>query len=132
MNVIDVKQVPLNTSSDAIWIGWHTALKRNFGKKEANYLFQLAWEKRGSSYANTSALMDYAKKNDLIIESNVLASITNVAGNVFDFFGDIFKMGEYTAIALVIIILLTLGIAGYNIAKNPAKSAKLLITKGVK
>lgn len=117
--------VPNKKSTALEWITWHTALKRSYGKKSANYIFSKAWNKRGgvNASANTSELRDYLKKNGIEIDKNFTATITDSAGDVLDGIGDLFGVGKIFGIALGVIVIGGAGLLIYNIAKNPVGAA---------
>lgn len=117
--------VPNKKSNALTWITWHEAMKSSFGKKNANYLFSRAWNKRGgvSSVANTSDLREYLKKNGISIDKDWTASIIDTTGDFTDFFGDIFNVGKYAGIAFTVILVAGVGMLVYNVAKDPIKAA---------
>ena len=121
---VNVLIEPNNQSSDAIWIQWHKDLKSVLGKKMANSIWILYWEKRGSDDANTNALRTYASSQGFSISGGALGSVIDTFYNIGDKIGDIFKVGEYATIAIVVILLGSIGLLLFNIAKAPVESIK--------
>lgn len=111
--------IPKKASSSTAWIQWHKDLTSVFGKKKANSLFVLAWEKRGNNDANDSELRRYLDDQGIEIKSNILATATDKALDAFDFVGDFFTMGKYASIGLTVILVGGIGLLVYNIAKSP-------------
>lgn len=122
-----IQTLPDKNSTGDQWIQWHKALKRRYGKKQANSLFLLAWEKRkgsgnvltGSS-ANTQPLREYLSKEGINISGEgVMDYAADALDNFEDVFGGIFGAGKAAAIVIAIVILIPIALLLINVAKNP-------------
>lgn len=111
---------PSITSDAAQWIQWHKDLVDTFGKKTANSLFLAFWTKRKSSGANTTELRTYAQSQGFSIEGTAISGIIDGAYGFVDSIGDIFQVGKYVGIGVVVILVGGLGLLVYNVARNPA------------
>jgi hypothetical protein len=120
--------IPNKQSSSQTWIQWHKAMKRRYGKKEANLLFTKAWDMRGGagSSASTNELRTYMKDNGIKFDTTTMESITDTTYEGLDAVGDFFTMGKYMSIAVGVIVVGGLGMLIFNIAKQPIKSAKAI------
>ena len=122
--VSPITNIPNKSSEGSDWIQWHKTLKDNFGKKQANDLFLKAWRKQGATYsANTKELRDYLGKNGIDIEKGVLSAAYDAGTGVIDDIGDFLMIGKYVMYAVAGIAVIGLGMAVYNLAKNPAQNA---------
>ena len=121
---IQATSIPTSSSSSAMWVSWHKTLKKKFGKKKANIIWIAAWDKRAGtgSSASTVELRDYMDSQGVKIDTTTLEDITDVGGDITDFFGGAFNILKYGALigggATVAILLFAL----FNIAKHPAES----------
>ena len=122
---VNPTNVPSKRSTAAEWINWHKALKSNFGKKVANDLFLKAWRVRGGkgSDANTNELRSYLEKNGIVIDRNLVASITDTAYDLGDSIADTFKIGKYATIVIGVIVVGSVGLLLFNIARQPIAAA---------
>lgn len=127
MAVDPVKTLPNTNSSGAQWIEWHVALKKAFGKKEANTLFLMAWEKRHAegnlltgSKANTVELRNYLEKQGITISGEgALDYASDAWDDTENFFSSAFGVGKTVGIILLVIILVPVAILLINVARNP-------------
>lgn len=114
---------PSIKSSDSEWIQWHKDLKGVFGKKTANSIFLAFWTKRQSSGANTVSLRNYAKGEGFqITGDSVISGVIDSTYDFVDGIGDIFKVGKTATIVIVVVLVGGLGMAIFNIAKNPVSA----------
>ncbi len=123
MKVNPTTNIPSKSSTDGVWIQWHKELKSNFGKKVANSLWSKAWTKRGSDSANTNTLRSYMEDNGVKVETSTVAALIDSGYDILDNIGDVFTMGKYVSIAVIIIILGGAAMLIFNIAKNPIGAA---------
>jgi len=121
-----ILNIPNSHSTSATWIEWHKALRREFGKKKANYLFVQAWDKRAGagSDASTNELREYMKDNGVTLDTTTLEDIGDTAISVKDFFGDIFEYGKIAGLVVGGMVIVSLGMILFNVAKNPVKAAE--------
>jgi hypothetical protein len=118
------KTVPTRSSSGDDWIQWHKDLKRFFGKKDANTIWSAAWDKRESSSANTRELRSYMERQGIDIDTSGFLKGTDSALDFMDFIGNIFKVSGIVGLVVVIAILSIIGVALFNVAKNPEAVGK--------
>ncbi len=121
---ISPTDVPNKKSTALDWISWHTLLKRSYGKKNANYLFTKAWNKRGGvkSAANTSDLREYLKKQGIQIDKDWTASVMDTAGDLADNLGDFLGVGKIFGIAIATIVVGGSALILWNIGKKPIET----------
>lgn len=117
--------VPTSTSTDTEWLQWYKDLKRYFGKKTANTVFDKAWTKRGSEDANTNQLRSYLSDNGYEIKTGTLGKLTDNYYNVLDTVGGVFKAGKVVIIVGTVVGTIGIVYIIYKILKNPKKSAEL-------
>jgi hypothetical protein len=127
--------IPELNSPDTVWIQWYNDLKQNFGKKQANSLWVMCWNKRGGKTAkgNTVALRSEMEKHGITIDSTFVGSIKDKISGVGDIFDDLFAGTKIFIFASGGLVLLFVGsivyrnattgdvnrILGAVISKNP-------------
>jgi hypothetical protein len=122
------ESIPDTTSDASAWIQWHKELKNRYGKKTANHLWMLAWKNSGTTGVlgvSTADLRAYMEKQGVILDKNALASAQDTALGVFSKVGDIFQIGEYAAIGILIVIIGGSALLIYNLAKKPEVLGKI-------
>lgn len=107
-------------STDIEWLNWYEKLSSRYGRSDAARIFLAAWRKRGSNKANTSDLRDRLNDDGIKISTNVFQDAIDVGDSITDAFGNMMKIGKYTAFAVGGILILGLGLFVYNVAKNPS------------
>lgn len=133
-----VQGLPTLESGGDEWIQWHKTLKSAMGKKQANIVWLKAWSMRAGkgSSASTKSLRDYIAEQGIDIDKTTIESIGDEFSEGVDFIGDIFKTGTWFAVSLGAIIVVGVGIAIINIAKQSGgiakDAAKAYTTKGLK
>lgn len=117
--------IPNKGSSADEWIQWMTDLVSAVGVKDAKPRFITAWKYRGSSSANTNVLRTFLKSNyGITIDESIFDSVVDAGDSVMDTIGGVFNFGKYTTYAVIGIIVITGGIALYNIAMSSVSIAK--------
>jgi len=131
-SVID--SIPSMNSKFEDWIQWHKNLKAQFGKKLANSEWIKGWKIRGSSSANKTGLREYLADEGIQIDESAWDEVMDLGVGVTDFFGDVFSVGKYVTLGIVVIVVGGLAMLVFNIAKNPAENVGLatraFVTKG--
>lgn len=121
-----IRTIPHLNANGQIWIEWHKALKRRYGKKSANSLFKTAYERRvKSTIQNFLELQEYMSKQGVKIEGDFWQEAQKDFSSGFDSVSGTLKM---TGIAIGVILLVVLGVVLYsmiNISKNPSDFAAL-------
>jgi hypothetical protein len=115
------RNIPTGSSQSQDWIEWHKALRKTFGKKEANAIWVFAWSKRGGidSAANTGDLNSYLKTQDIDIDRSTLAEAAESFGDFADSFMSIGKWATIITVGVGTLILIKILM---SIMKNPKKS----------
>jgi len=122
---VDPTNIPTKKSSASEWIDWHKSLKSYFGShKISNDIFVKAWAKRGSSDANTSSLVLYAKKEGFKIEGDNLAQELNIFGR--EWLSNITMFSKVGTYGLGIIILLAIAGLAYKLVRNPKGTMQII------
>lgn len=127
-NPLDI--IPNTTSPAEVWIEFYNALNDRYGRKEADAIWLKAWGLRGgvSSSANTGVLRDAMQAQGITIDSSAFASVLDTArhtvSNITDGIGDIFNIGKYATIGVLVVIIGGSGLLIYTIARNPNETIK--------
>ena len=125
MRVDPRKNIPTKTSTAGAWIQWHKEMKSNFPKGIANSEFQKAWTKRGATLANTRELREYMDGEGVKVEPDTIASsLYDVAGDFVDSIGELFTIGKWATITVMVIVIGSVGLLAFNIARKPIESAR--------
>ena len=135
----NIKAVPIQNSSDLLWITWYDDLKKTFGKKKANALFASNWDSQNGdgSNANTTDLRAHLKDNGLDISGGVLGEAKDKIFGVSDYFGDYFTVAKWFGIGLGGIIVVSVGALVFQLAtsskvrKEAISIGKTVATKGI-
>lgn len=123
---IVLELIPKKSSGQEDWMTWYKTMKSKLGKKNAQVLWVKAWGKRGGkdSPANTLSLRKYMESEGIPIDGGgIISSAVDTASKGFDFFSDFFVAGKWMMIGSSVIIIGTVGLFLYNVAKDPVKSA---------
>lgn len=117
------KVIPTSNSTAQEWIQWHKALDSYLGLKKANYLFTIAWSKRGgtSVRGNTSELRNYLKDKGLSIETNGIQDLTDFTENIGDKLGTMFTIGKWATISIFAVAIGGAALLIYSVAKKPER-----------
>ena len=118
-------KIPNQYSTDSNWIEWHTALKKRFGVKEANALFNTAWQKYGGTdvRGNTNQLRNYLKKYGIELETGILSDMRDMSGSIWGGFSSMFTVMKWIGVIIGGMVLVFIGMVLYNVGKNPVESA---------
>lgn len=122
-----VSIIPNEQSSGQDWLNWYKILKSRYGRKNANTVFSLAWNKRGTYSANTKELRNFMEKNGVSIEGNNPAIIIeDFVGDVTDFATSTFSTGKTVVlVGLGVAAVAVLGIV-YSLVKNPENTKQII------
>ncbi len=132
--------IPTTNSNASEWLQWHKTLLTAFSQDESNSIWLAYWAKRGNGHDN-STLRDYMKTQGVDMDSSILANVTDfyketfstVSGAIlspFKAMSTIIGVGKWAALGFVVIILGSVGLLVFNIAKNPI--ATLKATDGIR
>lgn len=128
--MIDViNSIPVQSSQSADWIQWHKALKKRFGKLQANQLWLKAWGFRGTSNSNTSELRSYMKDNGVTLDTNILGKAKDIQNSVFDTIGGALKVSSGVTIGLLAIAFLGTGYIIYKVV-SPSDNLTRVVVAG--
>jgi len=128
--MIDViNSIPVQSSQSADWIEWHKALKKRFGKLQANQLWLKAWGFRGTSKSNTGELRSYMKDNGVTLDTNILGKAKDIQNSIFDTVADTLKVSSGLAIGIIAISVLGVGFIVYKIA-SPSDNLTRVVVAG--
>lgn len=127
--------IPQSNSAGSKWIIWHKALKKKFGKRQANIIWLKAWEVRGGkgTSASTSDLRTYMEENGVNLETTSLEDVADFGVSVGDAFELGFNVYKWLMIALGISVVGGVAILIFNVASKPIEtlnSASKLMGKG--
>ena len=126
--MIDViNSIPVQSSQSADWIEWHKALKKRFGKLQANQLWLKAWGFRGTSKSNTGELRSYMKDNGVTLDTNILGKAMDIKNSIFDTVADTLKVSSGLAIGIIAISVLGVGFIVYKIASPSDNLTKVVV-----
>jgi hypothetical protein len=128
--MIDViNTIPVQSSQSADWVEWHKALKKRFGKLQANQLWLKAWGFRGTSKSNTGELRSYMKDNGVILDTNILGKAKDIQNNIFDTVADTLKVSSGLAIGIIAISVIGVGFIVYKIV-SPSDNLTRVVVAG--
>ena len=125
-------RVPTKQSTSNEWVNWHKTMKASFGKKNANILFVNAFAKRGSTSVVDENMQNYFEGQGIILDQNWLESAKGVFTDTYDFFSDVFKVGTYAAVGFGGVLLISLSVLIFNIARSAKASDVSSIVGGRK
>jgi hypothetical protein len=126
--MIDViNTIPVQSSQSADWVEWHKALKKRFGKLQANQLWLKAWGFRGTSKSNTGELRSYMKDNGVTLDTNILGKAMDIKNSIFDTVADTLKVSSGLAIGIIAISVLGVGFIVYKIASPSDNLTKVVV-----
>lgn len=121
-----ISNIPYKNAQGLIWIEWHKSLKRRYGRKEANRLFKLAYEKRiDATISNFLELQAYMEKQGVKLEGNFWQEMQKDWSTSFDSFTGTIKIAGISMIVIFLIVLFVVLYAIINISKNPNDFARL-------
>ncbi|MGB3548325.1 MAG: hypothetical protein WBA17_15235 [Saprospiraceae bacterium] len=123
IDVID--DIPKEHSSAEHWEQWYRSLKEDFGRDRANYVFMLAWERRGSDAANTEELRAYLARQGITLAADWKDIAVDFAGGVVNSVGDYFGTIRRNLMIVGIIALVIVAGIVYMILKNPELAINL-------
>ena len=132
MNKTSCLNIPGVNSSAAQWITWHKALRSCVGKKNANQLFIMQYDKL--DYDSTLELRGYMKTQGIDLDRNVADRLTDFGGGVYNWAGGAF---DFTSGIAVIVVLMVVGAAGmilWNVGKDPDTAVRVgsaIATRGM-
>ena len=124
MKIKPTENIPNDQSDANAWKQWHISLKDTFGRKTAAMIFVTAWNKRGNKEIITHDLNEYLEKQGIVLDKNVLGTLTEAGSDYFDTIGDFMKVGKYVVFAIVGIAVVGTAILVFQVVKNPIKSAQ--------
>lgn len=130
----NIKKVPVNNSTDLVWINWFDSLKKTFGKKKARSLFSANWDAQDGdgSNANTSDLRGHLKDNGIDISGGVLGEAKDKFFDAGDFVGDYLTIGKWIGIGLVSVVAVSIGAVVFQLAtKSSVRKEALGIGKTI-
>lgn len=124
IKVSPVSVIPNTTSSDADWILFHKAMKKqNYGIATVNSIWLKYWNKRGCSglmcAANTAELRSYVESQGISIEGSIFSFVPDAMDDFSDFTSKAFNLSMYAVIAIVVILISFLGLLAWNVGRNP-------------
>lgn len=117
------QNIPTTLSDAGAWKQWHISLKSALGRKSAAAIFVTGWNKRGDKSIITHDLNEYLEKYGIILDKNLLGTITEAGADVFDNIGDFMKVGKYLVFGIAGVAFLGVAFIVYNIAKDPIRAA---------
>ena len=115
--------LPKVDSESQDWILWHKALKKRFGKKEANMIWAKAWSKRAGagSAPSTVTLRNYMEKQGVEIDTTLAEGFGDFADDIGGFFGGMFGTLKWIALGGLIIVGGVVVYSVVKVVKNPKK-----------
>ena len=124
--------IPGVNSSGAQWISWHKALKSCVGKKNANQLFVMQYDK--VNYDANLELREYMRGQGVDLDRDVLDRAVDFGSGVYSWAGGVFEIGSGISIILVVMILGSVGYLLNNIGKDPetaVRAGSAIATRGM-
>ena len=121
MSYQSIQHIPNRNDSDQVWINWYKDVRSTLGAKKANDIFSRAWSSQNASDsdANTTQLREQMEKYGIDISGGFLGESLDFGRQVTGYFGDMFTAGKWLSIGLGVIIVGSVGMLLYQVAKNP-------------
>lgn len=115
--------IPGVNSSAAQWITWHKALKTCVGKKNANQLFVMQYDK--VDYDSTVELRGYMKSQGVDLDRDIVDRGVDAGAGVYSWVGGVFEFGSGVSMIIVLMVLGALGMLLFNIGRNPDTAVRI-------
>lgn len=121
-----ISNIPYKNANGQIWIDWHKALKRRYGRAAANRLFKIAYQKRiDATISNFLELQAYMEKQGVKLEGNFWQEMQKDWNTGFDSLTGTMKIAGISIGIILLIVLFVVLYSIINISKNPQEFAKL-------
>ena len=131
MNKSTCLNLPGPNSSTAQWVSWHKALKSCVGKKNANQLFLMQYDKEDLS--STTELRAYMETQGVQLDRNVAERLTDTGMGVYNFAGGVFDFSSGIATIVVVMVVGAVGVLLYKVSQDPDSAVRVgaaVATKG--
>jgi len=112
------KNIPDKSSNSGQWKSWHEALDNRYGKKMANEIWILAWNKRSSPNANDADLRRYMEKNGVIVERDLFAKVGDMQLRASEWINDFLQWGKVASIGITIVVVGGIALFVWNYRKK--------------
>ena len=122
--------LPVKDSSFSSWIEWHKALKGCVGKKNANQLWLMQYDKEMPG--DSVEVRTYMKNQGVDLDRDVLERLTDFGGGVYNWVGGTLDFSSGIAMIVVVLIVGGAGMMLYNIVKTPEGSTRLAAAIGTR
>lgn len=123
MNKTACLNIPGVNSSAAQWVTWHKALKSCVGKKNANQLFVMQYDKVG--YDSTTELRTYMKTQGVDLDKDVADRLVDWGGRTYDWFGGMFEFGTGISMIIILMVVGAMGMLLFQIGRNPDTAVRV-------
>jgi hypothetical protein len=117
--LLPIDSIPTTQSFASEWVEWHKALKTRYGIAAANTMWLKAWRERGNDEANTADLRDYIASQGIEIDGGIWDFVPDTFDSIGDTFTQVFSVGKWVVLAVVVILVVFLAMLAFNIGKNP-------------
>jgi hypothetical protein len=124
--------LPGKDSSYSTWIEWHKALKGCVGKKNANQLWLMQYDKVAPG--DSVEVRSYMKTQGVDLDRDILERLTDFGGGVYNWVGGTLDFSSGIAMIVVVMIVGGAGMMLFNIVKTPEGSKRLaagIATRGM-
>lgn len=122
--------IPTSQSSYSTWIEWHKSLKGCVGKKQANQLWMMNYDKEMPG--DTIEVREYMSSQGVDLDRSVLERGADFGSGVLNYFGGVLDFTSGLTIILVLIIVGGAGMMIFNIVKTPEGSTRLAAAIGTR
>jgi len=115
--------IPGVNSSAAQWKSWHQALKNCVGRKNANQLFLMQYDKVG--YESTTELRGYMEQQGVDLDRDVLERLTDTGMGAYNWAGGAFEFTSGVAMIVVVMVLGAIGVLLYKMSQDPDTAVRV-------
>lgn len=122
MSYQSIQNIPNRNDIDQVWINWYKDLRSTLGASKANDLFGRAWSAQNASdsNANTTYLREEMEKYGIDISGGIFGTTLDFGRQLSGNIGDVFTAGKWLSIALVGVVVISVGGLIFQIAFKPS------------
>lgn len=121
------QNIPNTNSTPDDWISFHKDLLSVMSQKDANDMWRKFWAVRGNGNDN-STLRDYMKGEGVEIQTGIVSSVydtaSGIVGGIGSTIGNVLGVAKWSGITIGVIILGSITMLLFNIARKPVETLK--------
>jgi len=122
--------IPTSSSSYSTWIQWHKALKSCVGKKQANQLWMMNYDKEMPG--DNVEVREYMSSQGIDLDRSILERGADFGSGVYSWFGGALDFSSGITMIILLVIVGGAGLMIFNIVKTPEGSTRLAAALGTR